>query len=99
MFEPGSTVGDTDCVAVQIIDDNAIEGDEMLWLSLVESEAVSVTKGQDRATMVIEDNEGSYVFPVVWLIIGSISLSTLNEHLLVFSVSYSFRSQKWPAVS
>ena len=65
----------------------------MLWLSLVESEAVSVTKGQDRTAMVIEDNEGSYVFPAVGSIIGSIFWSTLNEHF-VFSFSYSFRSQK-----
>ena len=61
VFEPGSKAGDTDCIHVQIVDDSVIESDESMWLSLVESEAVSVDKGPHKTALVIEDNEGMWL--------------------------------------
>ena len=62
MFEPGSKIGDTACVTVQIVDDTQIEADERFWLSLEQSEAVTVDmKDENKVVVVIEDNEGKWV--------------------------------------
>lgn len=65
MFEPGSKAGDIDCVTVMLVDDNRIENDETLWLSLRENEAVSVDEEEERVAMVIEDNEGMFGYAFV----------------------------------
>ena len=64
MFEPGSKTGDIDCVTIMLVDDNRIENDETLWLSLRENEAVSVDEEEERVAMVIEDNEGMFSYPL-----------------------------------
>ena len=85
MFEPGSKTGDIDCVTVMLVDDNRIEKDETLWLSLEENEAVSVDEEEERVAMVIEDNEGmfSYAFIDILKTIAA-SYIQISGHVLEY---------------
>ena len=58
-FPVGSTVGDTACVTVSIVDDTLIESTEQFTASLDNAEAVSVNNDENAVLVKIEDNDGA----------------------------------------
>ena len=58
-FAAGSVNGDTDCINIAILDDNALEGDHSVTVSLNPPAAPVTLTTPSSSPVIITDNEGT----------------------------------------
>lgn len=83
MIPAGSTNGDmSQCININITDDNALEDNETFTVTLITSEAY-VTLGNDTISITISDNDGILIslaiqvhYSITCLLVVTISLSS-----------------------
>ena len=69
-FTSGSSMGDTQCVEISIIDDNNVECDDVFNVSLTTTlSTVSIPVEHETAsvTIVSDSTDGEIMFSVVWM--------------------------------